>query len=646
MKKQIWLTICLLMSGMMSAQTQQGYVKTKGRLGSNGTVIAGQRIAGATVTVKGGNAVVSGNKGAFSLVIPNNYFYLQNVQKQGYVLTDPDVLSKQYVYSKNPLVLVLEEPGQQADDKLVAERKIRRTLQRQLQEKEDEIESLKEQQKLSDEEYRKRLRELYTQQESNESLISDMADRYSKMDFDEVDEFNRRVSQLILEGRLTEADSLLNAKGDIQGRADILRQHQEANNLAEQDIEKKRKKLEKSKVLAQKELEDLAQDCYSKYEIFKIQYQNDSAAHYIALRANLDTTNVNWQSEAVKMYQVFLCDYTTALRYSERALRHNIRQEGENAVSTAVAFRNMGIIYEGLEQYEKALEYYNKALPIIKNTYGEQHEELADLYISFGNVYEKQGDYPTAMDYGQKAYAVLQKTASSNKDFVIRVYTFLGNVYGDISDYAHAEEFLQKAVEHAEKEFEEFSQELGIAYQNLGRIKKLQHQYEQALELYQKSLRIYKKIFGEWHDDVAGIYNNIGSALMESGRNDEATPYLQKGLDIFLRLYGEQNAQVAMTYVNMGSNYAYAKQYEKALEYYWKSYELFLQLLGAEHPYMANVYMGLGSTYNELGNYVESRKYILMCVELFRKIYGDNYPYRKELEEGLEELETKMNQNK
>ena len=646
MKRIVFLFFILLVSFVATAQTQQGYVKTKGRLESNGTVIAGQRIAGATVTVKGGNAVVSGNKGTFSLVIPNNYFYLQNVQKQGYVLTDPDVLSKQYAYSKNPLVLVLEEPSQQADDKLVAERKIRRTLQRQLQEKEDEIESLKEQQKLSDEEYRKRLRELYTQQENNERLISDMADRYSKMDFDEVDEFNRRVSQMILEGRLAEADSLLNTKGDIQGRADVLRQHQKANKLAERELEKKRKKLEKSKALAKKELEDLAQDCYSKYEIFKIQYQNDSAAYYISLRANLDTTNVTWQSETAKMYQVFLCDYATALRYSERALRHNIQQVGENAVSTAVAFRNMGVISEGQNQHEKALEYYNKALPIIRNTYGEQHEELADLYISYGNVYEQQGDYSTAMDYGLKAYAVLQKTASSNKDFVNRVYTFLGNVYSDIGDYAHAEEFLQKALEHAEKEFEEFSEQRGIAYQNLGRIKKLQHQYDQAQELYQKALRIYMKIFGEWHDDTASIYNNIGSALMESGKNNEATPYLQKGLDIFLRLYGEQNIQVAMAYVNMGSSSVYAKQYEKGLEYYWKSYELLLHLLGAEHPYMANVYMGLGSTYNELGNYVESKKYILMCVELFRKTYGDDYPYKKEIEEGLEELETKLNQNK
>ena len=244
MKRFLTLSLCIIMSMMATAQTQQGYVKTKGRLSNNGSVIAGQRLSGASVTLKGGNTVLSKQNGTFSFPVPAQTYYLQNVQKQGYLLTDPDILSKQYAYSSNPLVLVLETPDQQADDKLDAEKKIRRTLQHQLQEKEDEIESLKEQQKLTEEEYRKQLQELYAQQESNEKLISEMADRYSRMDFDEVDEFNRRISQFILDGKLTKADSLLNTKGDINSRAAILRQHQEANAHEEQEIKVKQKKLQ------------------------------------------------------------------------------------------------------------------------------------------------------------------------------------------------------------------------------------------------------------------------------------------------------------------------------------------------------------------------------------------------------------------
>ena len=313
MKKYLLSTVIACLTIASFAQTQQGYVKTKGRLSSNGAVINGTRLSGAIVTVKGHNAVLSGINGAFTLVIPNNYFYLQNVQKQGYVITDPDVLSRKYVYSKNPLALVLETQEQQADDKLAVERKIRRTLQRQLQDKEAEIESLREQQTINEAEYRKQLQEIYAQQESNESLISQMANRYSQMDFDQIDDFNRHVSQMILEGKLTEADSLLNTKGDINTRLAALRQHQEANAQAEQKIKKRQKQLEKSKELTRKELEDLALDCYSKFEIFKMQHQNDSAAYYIELRAELDTLNMGWRFSLYNYMQEYLGDTHGAL---------------------------------------------------------------------------------------------------------------------------------------------------------------------------------------------------------------------------------------------------------------------------------------------------------------------------------------------
>lgn len=115
--KKIQLLLCFQLVAIFSfAQTQQGYVKTKGRLGNNGTVIKGTRLTGAMVTVKGRNTVLSGNDGNFSLSIPGNTYYLQNVQKQGYVVTDPDILSRQYSYSKNPLVLVLEKQERLIDD--------------------------------------------------------------------------------------------------------------------------------------------------------------------------------------------------------------------------------------------------------------------------------------------------------------------------------------------------------------------------------------------------------------------------------------------------------------------------------------------------------------------------------------------------
>ena len=209
MKKYYLLLAAMMLCVMLSAQTQQGYVKTKGRM-VDGQLVPGQGLKGATVCIKGKTAVlVKADNGAFSFPVPESQFRLDSVRKQGYQLVDMDALSKTYKHSTNPIYLVMEPPEQQLQDMLNAEKKIRRNLQKQLQEKEDEIEALKEQQKISDEEYRTALQKLYQDQESNEQLISDMATRYSELDFDQLDEFYRQVSYCIENGELVKADSLL-----------------------------------------------------------------------------------------------------------------------------------------------------------------------------------------------------------------------------------------------------------------------------------------------------------------------------------------------------------------------------------------------------------------------------------------------------
>ena len=63
----ILLTCCLALGCL--AQTQQGMVKTKGRM-VNGKHVAGQGLSGAIVSIKGHNTALIQAYGAFSLIIP------------------------------------------------------------------------------------------------------------------------------------------------------------------------------------------------------------------------------------------------------------------------------------------------------------------------------------------------------------------------------------------------------------------------------------------------------------------------------------------------------------------------------------------------------------------------------------------------
>lgn len=105
-------------------------------------LVPGKGIQNAIVAVRGRSTVLSQVNGNFSFYIPGQTFALDSVSKKGYKLVDADAAPKNYRYSANPLYLLMETPDQQLQDKLDAERKIRRTLQKQLLKREKEIEAM------------------------------------------------------------------------------------------------------------------------------------------------------------------------------------------------------------------------------------------------------------------------------------------------------------------------------------------------------------------------------------------------------------------------------------------------------------------------------------------------------------------------
>ena len=429
--KKFCFVFCLLFVGISvaSAQTQRGYVKTRGRLQSNGTTILGTRLSGATVTLKGNNSVTSGANGVFSFVVSNKSFCIINVRKNGYQIYDRDLLGKTHRYSSNDLLVVMDTPDNVLADKLASERKIRRTLQRQLTEKEDEIEALKEQQKITEEQYQKQLQALYKSQENNEKLISEMAEHYSTIDFDQMDDFQRRVAAFIQNGELMRADSLLNTKGSMEERRAQIEKNRSVLNANAEELKKRQEEQEKGEALQTKTIEDFAADCYSRADICKIRHDNDSAAYWLRMMADVDTLNVTWQLAAGLFLQKYLSDFTTSLHYYHRALAVAIAQEGENGENVATSYNNIGFVYSSQGDYVKALEMYQQSLKIYLAIFGENHPDVAGSYNNIGSVYYYQGDYSKALEMYQQSLKINLAIFGETHPDVALSYNNIGVAY-------------------------------------------------------------------------------------------------------------------------------------------------------------------------------------------------------------------------
>lgn len=473
------------------AQTQQGVAKTKGRLNSDGTVTPGTLLKGVTIKVKGRTAVLSDDKGAFTFPVPGQQYSLETVRKNGYALVDPETLSRQYAYSKdNPLVLVLETPGRQADDELANERKIRRNLQRQLMQREDEIEQLREENRITQEEYRSRLQELYAQQETSEKLIAKMVEYYSRIDYDQLDDYNRQISTYILNGELARADSLLSTKGDINTRIAALRRHQFVNADERAALARRQESLEQSEAYVRKELEDLAQDCMHKHDIYRMQMRMDSAGYYMEMRDGLDTTNVEWQLDAYAYLAEYLSEYDRASVLIQRALRQAVQQFGENSPEVVKCHYGMLVMDYFQQAYDKCLKQASQVLDMSRVAYGGKHKA------------------------------------------VVNILNWIGTVYWQLSDYKNALKYLQAALDMERDLFGEDSEEYAMILGNIGAVYKEQDDYERSLEYTQKALEINRNLFGDSRSVVATNLFNLGSVYARKGDFARAMEYYQQSVGI------------------------------------------------------------------------------------------------------------------
>lgn len=608
------------------AQTQQGVAKTKGRLNSDGTVTPGTLLKGVTIKVKGRTAVLSDDKGAFTFPVPGQQYSLETVRKNGYALVDPETLSRQYAYSKdNPLVLVLETPGRQADDELANERKIRRNLQRQLMQREDVIEQLREENRITQEEYRTRLQELYAQQETSEKLIAKMVEYYSRIDYDQLDDYNRQISTYILNGELARADSLLSTKGDINTRIAALRRHQSVNADERAALAKRQESLEQSEAYARKELEDLAQDCMHKHDIYRMQMRMDSAGYYMEMRAGLDTTNVEWQLDAYAYLAEYLSEYDRASVLIQRALRQAVQQFGENSPEVAKCHYKM-LVMDCLQQaYDKCLKQASKVLEMNKFAYGGKHKNVVNTLNLIGTVYWQLSDYKNALKYLQAALDMERDLSGENSEEYAMILGNIGTVYKELDDYERSLEYTQKALEINRNLFGDSRSVVATNLFNLGNIYFSHGDFARAMEYYQQSVGILQKVYGEHHPSMADLLSNIGDIYVTQGDWVRGMEYYQKALAIYQEVLGEHHTAVATLWSDIGYVYQLQEDYVRAMEYYQKALAIALEVYGEHHTAVAGSWISIGRVYKLQGDYARAMEYYQKALVIYQEVYGEHH---------------------
>ena len=639
MKNRFLVICCLLILSIgLTAQTQQGYVKTLGRPNQQG-----RALGGVSIRVKGGhNAVLSGQDGRFEMPMPGKKvgesYALQQVQKSGYELKDKGVVGRSYAYSdKVPLTLVMLSRSDYQQDKQQIENHIYAAVEKRYKSDLSRLEQQLSSHQIATEQYRQQLQQLQDGFGKIQELVEGLADHYALVDYDELDEREREITLAIERGNLEQADQLLqqmNIQQRAQDIADRLKKGQALRDEAQQDLVEVLKRQEKD-----------AEYLYQLYTIALARFDNDKARFYIETRAELDSTNVEWQLEAGQFIVLYVADYNKALTYSQSALRQSILQYDEMSEWVATSYNNIGTVYNYQGDYPKALDYYNKALVILEKLLGMEHPDIALFYNNIGTVYNHQGDYPKALEYYNKALVIRERVLGTEHPNVATSYNNIGTVYNYLGDYPKALEYYKKALAIREKVLGTEHPDVAQSFNDIGCVYYKLSDYPKALEYYKKALAIREKVLGTEHPDVAQSFNNIGLIYDNQGAYPKALEYYNKALAIHLKVLGQEHPDVALFYNNIGGVYDTQGDYPKALEYYNKALAIHLKVLGQEHPDVALSYSNIGYVYACQGDYPKALDYFLKALPIFKNALGKEHPNTIMMRENVEYVKKKISQS-
>lgn len=587
-------------------QVQQGIVKTPGRLMVDGLYKPGHPISDAVISIKNGNNYISNSEGEFAFSVPERGSYrISRVKKEGFQLTDQDFILCDKVFTETPIFILLESEEEWLNYRRSIERIVRTNYQNKLYEKQDELEKLRLDNKISKEQLKQKQIEIDEAWDKADEYIKNMSSRYLQLDYDYEDSYYRQIGIHILNGDLERADSMLRAKGNVVDRIE---------------------KGVSFKKAIDKYNEETIKICDYKCDILTQSNNKDSVAFYLELKASLDRENIEWQIQAAQYRAFALNDTNTGLNIIEdvlntcnlhHTLRHNLPrlycikgdiyrveymyEEAMSCYESAMisyltqnnetkylnTFKTKGYVpfskwsktkpelmpiyigmanclaklsvrhkgyngkYIGIHGTNYAFDLYCLATMICENIYGEYSSETAECYFEFADWLCYIESFSHAKKKCEKIIEILNRIDHDNY-LLASTYLLLGKIYSNDGKFKDALKYAHKSHEiYLDNENNQKYNDVYNVLELLGLIHLEKKEFSLAIDYYTAAIESKSKKYGENSIKMATLYNNIGFVYGNYGYKEKALVFLEKSYDLRLLYLGEDNYDTRISKENI-----------------------------------------------------------------------------------------------
>lgn len=595
MKRYLFLTLLFFYVSISFAQTQQGIVKTNGRPNKPGSPLGN-----VAVKASGRSASLSAPDGAFSIAMNGlkggDPFFLTSVTKLGYELADKNSIGRKYGFSASvPMVLTMVSKSEVEAEKQRIRNNAIVATQKKYEQRVEELEKKLEAQTITADAFGEQLQELQAMMDKYNELVENLADKYARTDYDQIDAIDQEINQAIEEGLFDKADSLIHTKGDIDQRHKKAMEWGESSKKQKKALDEQMAQWETSEATRLKEMENLAEDYYHSYTIEVSRMHPEEAVKWLEKRLELDPERFEWLIEVGKYYKTYLAKYDKAMAYFNRA--NKIAQKTKNASLQISVLVEQGGVYALLHDIKKAEKCYRDALGYAEKNPEEYFQALASIYNNFGYIEGMRQNLDKALEYYEKSLAVAPDTLLEN---IPTTYANLSGIYYKKSQMERAYEYLDKAISLATRTDDKLV--LSTFCSNKGVYLSSQGKDKEALEYYEKALALQKEIFPSCHPSIANTLTNIAGVYHAMSRLKERLAYISQALDIYQKTYGERHPKVAHCYDIVADVFSSAGLYDKALTYANMSWEINRTFYSESSEEYASHCNSLGMIYDGLQN--------------------------------------------
>jgi tetratricopeptide (TPR) repeat protein len=505
-----------------------------------------------------------------------------------------------------------------------------------------ELEKLKKDGKLKEQEYNDKLNELEDRYDSQLRNLDAYVDQFARIDLSELSEQEQQFIELAHAGRLDEAAEAynsLNAAGKYITAVENIRRLNEDIAKLEDEKAKQQEAADAFFAMLQRQVNTLklagGEENYRK------------AGELLKRAALADTMNI----KVVEEYADFAHnqkDYEDTERFFLICLNNC----GNDLKRQAAIQNNLGNLYTTLRDYAKSEEYKLKSLETFTQLFNHDPDAYRSLLSGVQNnlaiLYSDLQNYSQAEYYYFKALENRTMLYLQNPEIyrngLADTQDGLGNLYSDLHEYAKAEEYYFKALEHRKQLFcqnpDAHCNRLAASLKVLGILYSDLHDYAKAEEYYLMALENYIHMFAlnpeKYRVDLAKTQTSImllygrmenwekfDEMLEQALKNyDELAQHnsnYQEDLVLLRNTKQQRVAQRADFAKKSAINYYNNHDYIQSEEYFLQALENYIQL----YTLNPNTYLGelastqfyLGILYSDLHDYIKAEEFYLMALE-------------------------------